>query len=85
MIDEKLLSILTCPINHTPLSVADEGTIARLNRAIAAGRVKTSSGQKVEQPLDGGLLREDKAILFPIRDGIPVLLADDAIAMSQIE
>ena len=85
MIDAKLLPILACPTDHTPLGVADEGTIARLNRAIAAGRVKNRSGQRVEQPLDGGLLHADKTILYPIRDDIPVLLADEAIALSQIE
>ena len=85
MIDEKQLPILACPTDHTPLGVADEETIARLNRAIAAGRVKNRSGRRVEQPLEGGLLRADKTILYPILDGIPVLLADEAIPLSQIE
>ena len=31
--------------------------------------------------LDAGLLREDGAVLYPIRDGIAVLLAEEAIRL----
>jgi len=84
MIDKKLLSILTCPTDHSPLHLAGDQLIARVNRAIAAGRVKNQAGRPVERPIEGGLLRADKTLLYPILDGIPVLLADEAIAMSQI-
>jgi uncharacterized protein len=78
----KVLPILVCPTDRTPLSVADSRTIARVNRAIAAGRVKNRAGRWVEQAIQGGLLRVDKTFLYPIVDGIPVLLADEAISLA---
>ena len=84
MIDKKLLGILVCPTDHTPLSIAGEQLITRVNRAIAAGRVKNQAGRPVEQPIEGGLLRADKTLLYPVVDDIPVLLADEAIPLAQI-
>jgi uncharacterized protein len=84
MIDKEILSILVCPADHTPLKLADEQLLARLNRAIAAGRIKNQSGGAVEQPLAGGLVRADGALLYPIIDDIPVLLADEAILLGQL-
>lgn len=84
MIDRQLLPMLVCPKDRTPLSIADGGIVAQLNRAIAAGRVANQAGRLVEQPIDGGLLRPDKTLLYPIVDGIPVLLADEAIPLAQL-
>lgn len=84
MIDKKLISILVCPTDHSPLSIAGEQLIARLNRAIAAGGVKNQAGRPVERPIEGGLLRADETLLYPIVDDIPVLLPDEAISLAQL-
>ena len=84
MIDKELLGILVCPRDRTPLSLADAELLARLNRAIAAAQVKNLGGRAVTEPLAGGLVRQDKALLYPIVDDIPVLLADEAIPLDQI-
>ena len=85
MIDKELLDILACPENHTPLEPADEQLLARLNRAIAERQIENRGGQPVKDPLQGGLVRQDKAILYPIVDDIPVLLVDEGIALDQLE
>jgi len=84
MIDKQLLEILVCPENHTRLRLADDQLLARLNQAVTAGRLKNKGGEPVESPLEAGLVREDTTLLYPIVDGIPVLLIDEAIPLEQI-
>ncbi len=84
MIDKELLGILACPLDHTPLCVADEELVARLNRAISAGEIRNRGGQAIPKTIQGGLIRQDRTILYPIIDDIPVLLVDDAIPLDQI-
>ena len=85
MIDKDLLKILVCPENHTPLRLADQSLVDRLNRAVAAGSLKNRVGQAVQSPLQGGLVREDGALFYPIVDGIPVLLIDEASPLDPAE
>jgi uncharacterized protein YbaR (Trm112 family) len=84
VIDRQLLDILVCPEDHSPLAPADDVLLERVNQAIAQRRVTTKGGQVVTQPLAGGLVRQDKAVLYPIVDGIPVLLVEDAILLDQL-
>ena len=81
MIDKELLDILACPENHTRLQLAEEPLVAKLNAAIAAGGVTSRGGEPVTEPIDGGLVREDGTLLYPIRDGIPVMIVDEAIPL----
>jgi uncharacterized protein YbaR (Trm112 family) len=85
MPDKPISPVLVSPTDRTPLHPADEPLLARVNRAIAAGRIVNRAGRLVDQPLSGGLLTEDQAILYPILDSIPILLADEAILLSQLE
>lgn len=85
MIDKDLLEILACPQNHMPLHLADASLLAKLNRAIGAGRIKNKAGRPVEDSLQEGLVRKDGVLLYPVVDDIPVLLAEEAIVLDQLE
>ena len=84
MIGKELLDILVCPELRTPLTVVDGDLLARLNMAVAEKSLKNRVGDPVERPLDGGLLREDGAFVYPIVDGIPIMLIDEAIPLDQL-
>ena len=82
MFDQALLDILCCPETRGKLSMVDEGTLSSLNRDISAGTVKNVAGEKVVETMTEALISADGKRLYPIREGIPVLLADEAIMLS---
>jgi len=82
-IDPDFLASLICPESREPLSVADDGLVARVNKAVAGG-LKNQGGEAVEKPLDGGLVRADGKVLYPIWDAIPNLLVDEGIALDAL-
>lgn len=81
MLDPELLKIMCCPETHQPIALAEPSLIGKLNTQIAAGQLKNRAGQLVKEQIDGGLVREDKRFLYPIRQNIPVMLIDEAIAL----
>lgn len=81
MIDKELLEILVCPEDKTPVKLADVDLLSRMNKAIAANKVKNRGGENVSQALEGGLVRQDDKWLYPIRDEIPVMLMDEALPL----
>ena len=83
MVDPELLSILVCPENKQPVVLADDDLVGKINSAIEAGAVKNRGGEAVDTPIDAGLVREDRAFLYPIRDDIPIMLIDEAIPLDQ--
>jgi len=81
MIQDDLLKILRCPETRQPLRVAEGELLSRLNEEIRGGRLENRVGQKVENVLDGGLIREDGQYLYPIVDDIPIMLSDESIRL----
>ena len=79
-IDKDLLEILACPETHQSLAEADADLLAKVNGRIESG-LTNRGGAQVEEPLEAGLVREDGQVVYPVRDGIPVLLVDEAIEL----
>jgi uncharacterized protein len=84
MFDTEFLAMLRCPEDHSKLSLADTTLVARLNDAVASGRLKSRAGQKIEKRLDGALVRADGRLIYPIIDQIPILLVDEAICSEEL-
>lgn len=74
-----LLELLCCPENHMRVRVADQDLVARLNAAIAAGKVKNRGGQPVTEAVESALVREDGKVLYPVRDDIASMLVEEGI------
>jgi uncharacterized protein YbaR (Trm112 family) len=83
-IDGKLLEILCCPVSKTPLQRLEPGRLDRLNEAIRAGEVQYVGGEAVESPLAEALITEDSKVVYPVEDGIPILLAEKGIGTVQL-
>lgn len=79
MIDKKLVEILRCPVSGQALAVAPKDRLRALNAAVAAGELEHEDGRKVESELEEALLTADGARIYRVRDGIPIMLADEAI------
>lgn len=83
-LDQELLDILVCPETKDPVAVAAAGVLERVNAAVAEGRATTRGGEPIAEPVTEGLLREDGRILYPIREGIPIMLIDESIDVSDL-
>jgi len=78
--DQRLLSLLRCPASQAPLRPLRRDELDALNRTIAAGTATLADGQPWRTPLQAALITEDRARVYRIEDGIPVMLADQAIS-----
>ncbi|MCY4612529.1 MAG: hypothetical protein OXB94_02775 [Nitrospira sp.] len=78
-LDPALLEILCCPETKQALTLLDAAALDLLNRNIANGEVQNTGGNLVKEPLDGGLLRSDKQVAYPIREMIPIMLIEEGI------
>ena len=84
MIDQKLLVMLRCPIEGTELHLADEPLIRQVQTAIERGEARDRLEQKVSEGIEGGLVSSARQWLYPIRGGIPTLVAEEAIRINDL-
>ena len=79
-----LLSILVCPETHQAIREADPVLESKVIALQQAGTLTNITGGKHEGEIQGVLVREDSKIAYPIIDGIPVMLIDEAISLENL-
>ena len=82
--DKRLLTILRCPVTHKRLSLAKSATLHAVNNAIGAGELSNRDGEVLAEALAEALITDDGKVLYPVRDGIPVLLEGESVNMEQL-
>lgn len=75
-----LLKLLQCPLTQSPVQIAEQGLLERINARIKMGGVVSQNGEPVEEPFDGALQNESKTWLIPVRGGIITLVADQLVS-----
>jgi uncharacterized protein YbaR (Trm112 family) len=80
-VSRELLEILVCPETRQPVAMASAEVLARVNEKVRAGTLRNRGGDKVEKEVTEGLLRDDGRVLYPVDDGIPVMLIEESIEL----
>ena len=83
--DKRLLTILRCPVTHKGLAVASSDVLDRVNAAIKSGGVSNRDGNVLSDPLDAALITDDEKLVYPVSNGIPVMLEGESISLDQVE
>jgi uncharacterized protein len=73
-----MLELLRCPETRQRLEHVSREVLARLLAARSAGTLRTRAGA-VPEPFEGALATLDGSRIYPIRGGIPVMLAEEAL------
>lgn len=79
--DESFLSLLRCPRTGGELRLAAAEELAGYNEGVREGRLSNAAGQKLRQKMEGALLSECGRWLYPVHEGIPVLLVEEAVPL----
>lgn len=84
-VDRKLLEILCCPVTRVPVERLPAAKLRLVNEAIRGGRVKQADGSPVETELSEALITSTGTTIYPVEDGIPLMLEDRSIAAFQVD
>jgi uncharacterized protein YbaR (Trm112 family) len=71
-------------VTHKELSLAKSAKLREVNAAIEAGQISNRDGRVLETQLAEALITDDGKVLYPIADGIPVLLEGESVNMEQL-
>ncbi len=83
--EKRLLNLLRCPVTHKGLSLARREMLGRVNTAIQAGAMSNRDGTVLSESLSEALVTDDSKLLYPVVNGIPVLLEGESISLGQLE
>ena len=84
-IDSNLLDIICCPVTRLPMEVMSEAMLRGVNLRIGDLKLVSRDGTVLTEELQQALITRDGKLAYPVQDGIPVLLEDCVIVLSQLE
>lgn len=84
-LNKKILEIICCPVSKVPLKPLSASGLKSVNEAITEGQCRFVDDTLLDSPLAEALITEDNKLIYPVDDGIPVLLAEKGIATLQIK
>ena len=74
-----LLNIICCPVTREKLSIATSKQLDFINAEIANSNLRKLDGSIAEKTQSKALINAAKTLLYPIEEGIPILLESEAI------
>lgn len=80
-VNAELVEILVCPESRQPVHLASSEELEKVNARIRDGSLRNRGGDPVGDPLAEALVREDGRVLYPVDDGIPVMLVEESIEL----
>lgn len=83
--DKRLLNILRCPVTHKGLSMVRRDLLDKVNSAIGEGQLVNRDGNTLDAGLAEALVTDDGKLLYPVNDGIPVLLEGESVSLDQLD
>ncbi len=84
MLQPEVLAILCCPDDGSALAPANDALVAEINNVIRRCQLHNRAGRLVKQMLDAGLTNSAGDLVYPIMDGIPILVREEAIPLDQL-
>ena len=80
-VSNELVEILVCPETKQPVSLASAEQLAAINDKVRDGSLRNRGGEAVKTALSEGLVREDGRVVYPVDEGIPVMLVEESIEL----
>ncbi|MXZ80797.1 MAG: Trm112 family protein [Gammaproteobacteria bacterium] len=84
-LNRELLNILVCPVTKLPVRLLSASSLDALNQLIHEGNVENAAGNQIVSPLSEALITQNGSVVYPVEQGIPVMLEDRAIPVNQFE
>jgi uncharacterized protein YbaR (Trm112 family) len=78
--ENALLELLCSPEHHAALRPASPAELTKINALIRNHNLSNRGGALIDQELEDCLICDDERLGFPVRDGLPVLLASESFS-----
>ena len=82
-VDEGFLSLLRCPRTGAELRIAQPEELAAIHESHLKGELENAAGRRPERAIEGALVSACGRWLYPVHEGIPVLLVEEALELGK--